>query len=370
MAPRVLWLVRGLGRGGAEALLVAFAARSHGSFEYEAAFTRPDKTDLVADLERAGVPARLLGGRTRGSWVLALIGAVRRGRYDLVHSHSPLLAALARIAARTVPRRRRPLLVATEHNVWDAYAGPTRVLNAVTFGWDDAHLAVSEEVRRSVPSRWRGQVEVLVHGVLLDEVRAHHDERDAVRSELGIGDEEVVVATVANYRVHKAWPDLLACARIVVDEERAARFVSVGQGPLADDVHARHEALNLGDRFLLLGRRSDAVRILAAADVFVLASIQEGLPVALMEALALGLPIVATNVGGIPEAVTDGVEAVLVPPGRPAELAQAVLAVVRDPARRRRMAAAAAKRGAGFDIGRAVERTEALYRGLLEERAS
>jgi glycosyltransferase involved in cell wall biosynthesis len=295
---------------------------------------------------------------------------VRGGRYDVVHSHSPLLAALARIAARTMPRRRRPVLVATEHNVWAAYAATTRAVNAATFGWDDAHLAVSEEVRRSVPTRWRDRVEVLVHGVVLDEVRAVGGERKAVRAELGIDDDDVVVVTIANYRVHKAWPVLLACARTVLDEAPAVRFVAVGQGPLAREVEELHERLALGERFLLLGRRPDAVRILAAADVFVLSSVQEGLPVALMEALALGLPVVATNVGGIPEAVSDGVEGVLVPPGRPAELAAAVLEVVRDPARRARLAAAAARRGEDFDITRAVARTEALYRRLLADRSS
>ena len=82
-------------------------------------------------------------------------------------------------------------------------------------------------------------------------------------------------------------------------------------------MRALHERLGLGDRVLLLGQRDDAVRVLAACDVFTMASDNEGLPVALMEALALGLPVVATAVGGIPEAVTDGVEGLLVPPSRP-----------------------------------------------------
>ena len=85
-----------------------------------------------------------------------------------------------------------------------------------------------------------------------------------------------------------------------------ARFAAVGQGPLADEVAALHASLGLGDRFLLLGFRRDVHDLMAAADVFTLASAHEGLPVAVMEAFAAGLPVVATAVGGVPQQVTDG----------------------------------------------------------------
>ena len=153
----------------------------------------------------------------------------------------------------------------------------------------------------------------------------------AVRAELGVGDEEIVVGTVANFRQAKRYDLLIEAAQIVVDRLPSVRFVAVGQGPLEDKVRAWHKASGLGDRFLLTGYRADARRVMSAFDLFTLGSEHEGLPVAVMEALALGLPVVATAVGGLPEAVDDGVEGRLVPPLRPDLLADAIIACGRGP---------------------------------------
>jgi glycosyltransferase involved in cell wall biosynthesis len=106
------------------------------------------------------------------------------------------------------------------------------------------------------------------------------------------------------------------------------------------------------------------VRLLAACDLFALASIHEGLPVALMEALALGLPVVATTAGGVSEVVEHGREGLLVSPRRPMELADALVTLLTDDNRRRRMSVAAVRRGATLSIDTAVRRTEAIYEAL------
>jgi glycosyltransferase involved in cell wall biosynthesis len=186
-----------------------------------------------------------------------------------------------------------------------------------------------------------------------------------MRRELGLPPDECLAVTVANYRRHKDYPTLLAAARLLRDRGIPVRFAAVGQGPLAGEVHDQHAASGLGDAFRLLGYRPDALDVLAAADVFVLSSRQEGLPVALMEALALGLPVVATAVGGIPEGVTDGVEGRLVSPARPAALANAIGDLASDPALRSRYSEAATRRGADFDVGRVMRRYEDSYSRLL-----
>jgi glycosyltransferase involved in cell wall biosynthesis len=151
----------------------------------------------------------------------------------------------------------------------------------------------------------------------------------------------------------------------VIDEGLPVRFVAVGRGPQEREIRELHRTLDLGDRFMLAGYRRDATRVLAACDVFVLSSLFEGLPIALMEALAVGLPVVATRVAGITECVTDGVEGFLVPPSRPDLLAGAMEAVVRDEDRRGRMATAAARRGGRFDIKEAARRVEDIYREVV-----
>jgi len=276
-----------------------------------------------------------------------------------------MLAVAARLAIHSLPSARRPRLVTTEHNVWSSHALVTRLLNATTWGLDDAHLVVSDDVRDSVwPPGRRRRAEVLIHGTVVERFRAARAHRSAVRERLGIDPSEVLVGTVANFRSQKAYPDLLRAARRVVDREPGVRFVAVGQGPQEAEVRALHAELGLGDRFLLLGYRDDVPEILAAGDVFVLASRYEGLPVAVMEALAAGLPVVATDVAGIRQVVRPGVEGLLVPPRRPERLADAILAVATDKDLRGRLAEAASRRAEEFDVRRSIARIEHMYHEL------
>lgn len=368
---RVLWLVKGLGRGGAEQLLVS-AARvgDHERFAYEAAFVVPWKDAQVPRLAAAGVPAHCIGRGRRGGvlWPWRLRRLLRSGRYDVVHLHSPLVAGVARVVARTTGRH-RPVLVTTEHNAWGSYVLPTRLANAALFRADDVRFAVSDRVLASIPAPLRRGTATLVHGIVLDDIRTDGSARARIRAELGVSDDEVLICTVANYRVQKAYPDLLQAARQVVDVVPRARFVAVGQGPLEELVRTTHAELGLGDRFVLAGRRDDVMDILAAADVFALASHVEGFPIALMEAMAAGVPAVATDVGGVPDAVVDGQTGLIVPAGQPARLAEALLRVVRDADLRHRLAAGARQRGSEFDVRDAVRTVEAAYDRAVTARA-
>lgn len=365
---RVLWLVKGLGPGGAERLLVA-AAASHdrAGFDLESCYLVPWKDALVADLAGLGVPSECIGvGNDRDlRWMARLRERLVRRPVDVLHAHSPYPAALARLVARSVPRAVRPRLVFTVHNTWHSFAPLTRSLNGATFALDDADIAVSSEVHDTLPPGLRRRTEVVVHGIRLDEVAAQNRFRPDVRRELGLNPDEIVIGTIANFRRQKDYPNLLAAARILADRGVPARIVAVGQGQLEGETRALHTRLGLGNRVVLLGRREDAVKVLAACDVFTLASHNEGLPVALMEALALGLPVVATAVGGVPGAVTNDVEGILVPPKEPVQLADALAKMAADPALRARMGAAAARTARRFDIRVAVRRIEDLYRRVL-----
>jgi glycosyltransferase involved in cell wall biosynthesis len=364
---RVLWLTKGLGRGGAEWLLVTTARRrDRERLSVRVAYLLPYKTALVGELEAEAVPVACLGYRNAMDprWLTALRRSMIREPVDIIHAHNPVMAVGARIVAYSLPRRLRPRVVVTDHNVWYGYKRASRWADGLTSPLDDARLTVSEAVRASLPAPIQRRSRVVVQGIEVEQVRAQRDERAAVRAELGLDAGELVVGTVGNLRVQKAYPDLLVAAREVVDRLPDIRFVAVGQGPLEAEIRAIHDRLGLGDRFLLVGYRADAVRVMAACDVFVLASLYEGLGVAIMEALALGLPVVATAVGGIPEVVEHGREGLLVPPGRPRELAAALLTLLTDDERRQRMAEAAAQRGALLSIDTAVRRTEAMYHDL------
>jgi len=364
---RVLWLIKGLGRGGAEMLLYhAALLRDREAFDCHVGYLLGSRSWLVDDLRAAGIPVHLFSSESAvpASWAFALRGFLLRNRFDIVHVHSPYVAGIARMVARSLPSEMRPKTVSTEHLPWSGHKLPTRLLNAATFSLDRAHLAVSDAVVASIPPYLRRGVNVLVHGVPLEWIRRHRSLRATVRAELGVGDDEVLIGCVANMTGKKGYPDLIAAARLIVDRGRRVHFAVAGRGPREAEVRAAAAAARLGSRFEFLGPLEDATRFMAGCDVFVLASHHEGLPLVIMEALALGIPVVATLTGGIPQLVRDGVDGLLVPVARPERLADALDELIIDPERRGRMSRAAAKGAARFDNLQAIRTIESMYREL------
>lgn len=356
---RVLWLIRGLGPGGAEHLLVAHARAAGDGFAYEVAYQVAAKDHLVPALRDAGVEVHRLG--SGASWPMELRRLVAEREIDVVHSHSPAMAAAARVALRALPGGRRPRLVYTEHNRWEAYRTPTRLANALTFRLEDHVLAVSDEARSSVWARLRERVETLHHGIDRAAVRAAAGDPAAARAALGIGPDERVAVQIANFRIEKAHEVLLDTAAILAERGAPIRFLLVGQGQRFDEIAALVATRGLGGTVSLLGYREDVAAVLGAADLLVLSSDHEGLPVAIMESLALGVPVVSTAVGGIPEAIDDGVQGLLVPARDPEALADAIERVCRDDDLRARLGAGATERSGAFDAAVATSRIEAIY---------
>jgi glycosyltransferase involved in cell wall biosynthesis len=359
---RVAWLIKGLGPGGAERLLVATAAAMDRSrFSIETYYLLPQKHHLTTELNDLGIPTTCLnvGNERDLRWVRDLRRILAEKHFDVLHVHSPYVASFTRLAARTL--RPRPRIVTTEHNPWPTFKPATRFMNALTSPLSDATIAVSEEVRASMWPWMQRRSETLTHGIDLEAARAQIGARLEMRRELGINDDLFLVGTVANYHPKKDWPNLLRAARLAYDRDNRVRFCAVGQGPLETQVRALHAELDLQGIVVLTGYRPDAVRLMAACDAFMLASQWEGMPVALMEATALTLPIVATAVGGIPEAFRSGTDALLVRSGDSVALADAVVALANDTVLYDSMRRASACMASRFDVRQAVQRIEGIY---------
>ncbi|MCO5321156.1 MAG: glycosyltransferase [Microthrixaceae bacterium] len=359
---RVLWLAMGLGQGGMERLLVTHAQfGDRQRFDYRAAYLVDRPHSVIDELNELDVPTTRLGSGNAGDprWVLELARLVRRERLDVVHAHSPMPASVARPLVRLISPRTR--LIYTEHNRWDRYSAPTRVANRITYSLNHETFAVSDDCRDTVSPRLRPEVETLIHGIDVDAVAAHRADRESMRSELGISDETVVIGTVANLRVQKNYPLLLEVASEVTADNPDVLFLSVGQGPLEQELKALHQDLGLGDRFRFLGFRQDVHRVMSSFDAFCLSSDHEGLPVALMEAKTLGLPVVATAVGGVANAVGDGEDGLLVPARNPEALRVALERLINDPLQRGRLAESSGSGASAFRASRAFSALERRY---------
>lgn len=229
--------------------------------------------------------------------------------------------------------------------------------------------AVAEEVRRH--ERFLGRkVRRVYNGI--DGASPDPEAIGRLFPELEGLDRGPVVACVANLFPYKGHRDLVSAARIVVDELPEVRFLLVGRDSgEGDRVRALVDSLRLARHLFLTGPRTDVPRILASVDLLVHPSHEEGFSNVVLEAMAAGKAVVATAVGGIPEAVVHGETGLLAPPRDPARLAAALLALLRDPGRARAMGEAGRRRVLErFPVAGMVDEMERTYRELLAGRAA
>lgn len=366
---RIFHLIKSLGRGGAEMLLVDGPGRSDpAQFVFGFGYFLPHKDALVPALRQrfghvvcfdAGSGGRML---TR---VARVAHHLRDWRADILHCHLPLAGIVGRIAgvAAGVP------VVYTEHNKVDRYHPATRFAARATWRWQSRVIAVSADVAVSLERHVHGTIPVTVirNGVSLDTFTRTAATRDAARARLALEDGQPFIGCVAVFREQKRLDLWLDVAVQVAATHPQARFVLVGDGPLRETLRMRVGQMGLADRVLLPGLISDVREYLAAMDVYLMSSDFEGLPVALLEAMAMEVPPVATAVGGIPEVVETGRSGVLVARNDVAGLTTAVNALVDGPAEARlRMGQAARARVAGhFSTDRMMRAIEQVYRDVL-----
>jgi glycosyltransferase involved in cell wall biosynthesis len=337
--------------------MVATADRSR--VDYEVAYVLRHQDALVPAILGGGTPVHPLDAAHNADlrWMAALRRLLVTGRYDVVHFHLPYAAAFGQLVVASLPRSHRPALLYTEHSLWDRARLVNRILLRSSMGSGERLVAVSQASYNALPASLQRRATTVVHGVDLSQsdslIARRADLRARLRSELVADDDELLFVTVANLRPEKGYDVLLEAAQAIANCEPPIRVVAVGRGPLSNVLRARHVDLGLGGRFQFLGQRDDVLQILAGADAFVLPSRHEGLPVALMEATSVGLPIVASRVGGIPQALEDEVDALLVPPGDPCLLAQAMKRLASDPELRTRLGRHAKLRSSMFDIAEA-----------------
>jgi glycosyltransferase involved in cell wall biosynthesis len=381
-------------RGSFENYVVRLAARlkADGWRSIAGFWGRPPDW-LTSELASAGAEVLVLNEepelRARAGWPAGWERDLRLGRTlkriagtvhpDVVHLHFCVIYSLLPFALRWGGARH---IVATEHISLPVIRRslardlPARLRNRLCLGLVDRVLAVSGFVRHRLivsdhaPAE---KVSVLYNGVDGARFSSGIDAGTAAatRSRLGLRPDDAVATCVAQLIDAKGVRHLIDAAALLREQPNLVVLI-VGEGERREALQAQVTRLGLTERVRLLGLRDDVAEILGISDLFVCPSVwDEALGFVNLEAMAAGVPVIATRMGGIPEAVRDGETGLLVPPGDPEALAAAIASLAGDPARRRQMAGRARRLVEDvFSIERAIEDTVALYRGLLRRRES
>ncbi len=370
---RVLWLIDSLTAGGAEALLPPLARRlERGRVELHACALRTlGGNPFESELAAAGVPVvnlEIRNLRDRAAF-RDLQRLLREERAELVHAHLTYASIWGALAAR---RAGLPL-VATLHTLpctgapWSRDRLRERLMCRLLRRPGVHVLAVSQALRRAYDTAGRlpaARVEVLHNGI--DASAFAGGDRQVARAELGLAPGAFAVSSVAVLRHGKGIEVLLEAAARLRGARPDLHLVIAGDGPLRATLERRAAELGLAERVRWLGFRRDVQRVLAASDAFVLPSRFEAFPTALLEAMAAGLPVIASAVGGVPEILGEPPCGIALPPGSAEALADALASLLDEPAAQRgaRGAAACARLEAEFTVETWAERLAGLYERL------
>lgn len=346
--PTICELVHTLNVGGAEILAREYALRSASNYRF--VFACLDECGAIGDqLKDLGYPVAVLGRRPGFDLlcIRRLASFCRNQRVRLIHAHQYGPFFYAELASRIA--RRIPVLFTEHGRDFPDYRRPKRVLaNRVLLRGRDRVVAVGQYVRDALvqneglpPQR----VEVVYNGIDCDaygEGKLGH--RVEIRAGWGLDDSHLAIVQVARLNRLKDHATALRAMKLLSADVPLVRLVLVGDGEERAALEALTAELGLRDRVIFVGMRKNVAELLGAADLFLLSSISEGIPLTLLEAMAAGLPCAATRVGGIPEVIVDGQTGLLAAPSDPRDLADKLRTMLSDASLRGRIGAAGAAR--------------------------
>jgi len=368
----VMYLVSTLTLGGIERLVTDMCRVlvREGRYDVSICCLLGRRGPFLKDALSLGVPVheclRRSGGQSL-TFTRDFYRLVRKAKPDIVHSHLHWSLPWQIAAAKSAGVRS---IIATQHRVsrpQPIALARQRAYTILTRRFVDQFTAVSEAVRENIAQHgWASvsDIAIIRNGVDLSVFNVDSVEKDAARERIGVGRRDIV-GTIGSFRPDKGHKHLVEAARRVLDSGTDCHFVLVGSGSLQSALEEQVNQLGLKANFSFLGARRDIPEILAAMDVFALSSVSEGLPIALIEAIASGLPCIATRVGGIPEVLDDGKAGILVPPKDPQALADAVIRVLTEEDLACRLSTAAVEHANDFSIEACVARYEEIYSQLL-----
>ncbi len=342
-------------------------------------FRAPYEEQWQATLKREGIHAFLAAtmdpAHPYRSFIDSWRGIQRElagQRVDIIHSHSEFGDGLALLLARTLDARQ---LVRTVHNELEWPKRPVRRLMLTNLLYPllfQREIGISRQVAANLDRRWLARLlgkesPCLYNAIDLQrfDSPARFAAREDKRAEFHVAPDAPLLGTVGRLTVQKGYDFLLEAMKLIVVQVPSAQLLIVGDGELADELRARTAELGLGQAVHITGPRQDVEQLLAAMDLFVSSSLWEGLPTVILESMAAGVPVVATDVSGSRELIQEGSTGRLVPPGDAAALARGVVAMLGDWEQAQALAARARQHVRRFSIATVAAEHERLYKGLM-----
>lgn len=357
-------IVPHLRNGGAENMVVhLMTGLDRSRFKASAiVLGRRSGSSLEKILDRSGVRTIYLG-KVSGfdpRMFLRVRQALRQLQPTLVHTHVHVLRYVLPHLLLRKPRA----VVHTVHNIAEREVEPrAQWLQRLAFRSGIVPISVAQEVAASLERRYRvSNSEVIPNCIPVREYQLSEEVREEWRRNMGINNADTVFTCVALFREQKNHRRLLTAFKEGPGRHSGAKLLLVGAGPTEPSIRQLAQYYGLGDQVRFLGMRDDIPEILRASDVFVLSSDYEGNPLAVMEAMAAGLPIVSTRVGGVPELVAHGKDGILVDPASETEFKEALQLLLDRPDVRNNMGLSAARHAeAKFDLRFMVRAYERVY---------
>lgn len=295
--------------------------------------------------------------------------------FDIVHTHASKAGILARIAARLAGI---PIIIHTIHGF--GFNDYQHALTKSLFVWierlcakfTDKIIAVSslniEKAKKFGIGR-NGQFVAIHSGIVIEKYSKADIDIQKKRQELGISHKSKIIGMVGHVDKGKGHEFLLDAVPQVITEVPDTKFVIIGDGKLSSKIKQKISKNNLNTSVFMLGTRDDVTELYPIMDIFVLPTLWEGLPRVIPEAMAMGLPIVTTPVDGIPEAITDRINGLFVPPRDPKSLAEALIYLLKNPERARELGREAKKRvDPDFSADKMVDDIQKIYKNLVQEK--
>lgn len=316
---------------------------------------------LAGQFREAGFDPQTFTLRRPLDWrcLQGMISLLRDHRVDLVHSHEFTMAVYGTAAARWLGI---PHVITMHGSQYVTSKWRRQVLLRWAFRGSAATVVVSADTKRHLEKEL-GLSEAMLR-VILNGVPARTGDRSRLRAELGVADDQIVLLAVGSLVPRKGHAVLIEALSTL--GPKSWMLAIAGGGAERERLEALAEAKGVSRQVKILGHREDVPDLLAACDIFVMPSLWEGLPLALLEAMLAGKPVVASRTSGIPEAVNDGVDGLLTTPGDVGALASALAALLADPVRRAALGAAARSRAtAAFTLDAMADGYERVFREAL-----